>query len=81
MRGDRDGAHHGGAYELRGFRQQRVLDLGDGEAGVPDGIERGSVAVTAHDEPVEPVHPVLQVGRAGVVGTQMLDEQELAAGP
>ena len=46
-----------------------------------DGTKRGTVAVAAHDEPVEPVHPVLQAGRAGIVGSHVLEEQELAAGP
>ena len=32
-----------------------------------DGIERGTVAVTADDEPVEPVHPVLQASQGGVL--------------
>jgi len=57
-----------------------VLDLGDREAGRADGIERGAVAVAAHDQPVQPVQPVLQAGRAGVIGAQVLDEQQAAAG-
>ena len=58
-----------------------MLDLGEGEACFLDGCQRGAVAVTADDEPVEPVHPVLESGPAGVVGTHVLDEQELATGP
>ena len=52
-----------------------------GEAGGADGIERGAVAVAAHDQPVQPVQPVLQAAGAGVAGPDVLDEQQAAAGP
>jgi hypothetical protein len=73
-------AQDGRAHELRGLGQRRVLQPGEGETGRLDGVERGAVAVAAHDQPVEPVHPVLQPGRARVIGAHMLDEQQLAAG-
>jgi hypothetical protein len=57
-----------------------VLHLGDGEAGGADGVERGAVAVTAHHQPVQPVQPVLQAGRARVAGPDVLYEQQAAAG-
>jgi len=53
----------------------------DREAGLPYGAERGAVAVAADDQPVEPVHPVLQAGQGEVGGPDVLDEQKLAAGP
>jgi HD domain-containing protein len=49
-----------------------VLHRGDGEAGRADGIERGAVAVAAHDQPVQPVRSVLQAGRGRVAGPQVL---------
>jgi hypothetical protein len=57
-----------------------VLRLGHREAGGADGVERGAVAVAAHDQPVQPVQPILQAGRARVTGSQVLDEQQAAAG-
>src|SRR6266567_9558251 len=71
----------GRAHEGRRLRQRRVLDLRDRESGLPDGVKGRAVAVAADDEPVEPVHPVLQPGRARVLGAQVLDKQQLATGP
>ena len=79
-RGSRSAAHDGGTDERRGLRQGRVLHLGDRETGGPDGVERGAVAVTAHHQPVQPVQPVLQAGRARVARPDVLDEQQAAAG-
>jgi hypothetical protein len=73
-------AHDGWAREFRGLRQRGVLDLGDGEARFLEEVERRAVAVTADDEPVDPVHTVLEPSQLGVGGTHMLDEQQLAAG-
>ena len=81
MGGTGRAAHDGRADELRGLGQRHVLQVGDGETGFLDGGQRGAVAVTADDEPVEPVHPVLQPGQARVVGAQVLEEQELTTGP
>src|SRR5579872_503082 len=52
--GSRSAAEDGGTDERRGLRQHRVLHRSDGEAGRADGIERGAVAVAAHDQPVPP---------------------------
>jgi hypothetical protein len=79
-RRNRSAAQDHGADERRGLGQLGVLDLGDREAGRADGIERGAVAVAAHDQPVQPVQPVLQPGRARVARPQVLDEQQAAAG-
>jgi hypothetical protein len=56
-----------------------VLHLRHGEAGGADGIERGTVAVAAHDQPVQPVEPVLRAASARVIGPGVLDEQQAAA--
>ena len=45
-----------------------------------NGVERRAVAVTADDEPVDPVYAVLEPSQLGVGGTHMLDEQQLATG-
>ena len=79
-RGCRGAAHDDWAHELRRLRQLGVVEFGDREAGLADGIERGAVAVTADHEPVEPVHPVLQASQGGVLGAQVLEEQEPPAG-
>jgi hypothetical protein len=67
--------------ELRRSRQLGVHDLVDGEARSTQRVQRRSVAVTAHEEPVEPVHPVLHPGHPLVGGPQVLDEQEPAGWP
>jgi hypothetical protein len=58
-----------------------VFRLGHREARSLDRVEGGAIAVAADNQPVEPVHSVLQAGQGGVVGAQVLDKQELAAGP
>ena len=47
----------------------------------PSVLERGKgrpVALTTDHEPVDPVHAVLLAGELGVVGPDVLDEQETA---
>jgi len=42
-------------------RQGRALQQREGEASGLDGVECGAVVVAAHDQPVEPVQPVLVI--------------------
>ena len=70
------GAPHGErAHERRDLGQSQVLGLGEGEARLLDGRERRPVAVAAHDEPVQPVQPVLAAGQREIAGTDVLDEE------
>src|SRR5690348_18062787 len=69
------------AHERRGLGHGEVLDVGDGESRLLDGGERRPVAVAAHDGLAHPVHAVLVAGKPGITGADMLDEQQLPAGP
>jgi hypothetical protein len=48
-----------------------MLDLGNGEARFPDEVEPRADAVTADDEPVDPVHAVLEPSQPRVGETHM----------
>src|ERR1700761_3648160 len=69
------------AGERRRLGQLGPLELRDLETLGLDRVECCTIAVAAHDESVDAVHPVLHARDLRLIGTDVLDEHEPAAGP
>src|SRR5215471_16432014 len=67
--------------ELRRLGKDRPLELRDVEARGLDRRKCRPIAIAMDDEPVQPVHPILETHDARVVGTHVLEEQKPTARP
>jgi hypothetical protein len=63
-------------HETRRLVQTCVGDVGDDDSGRYDGGERRSVAFAPDHEPVQTVHAILEPRETGVVGADVLDEEQ-----